>query len=129
VYFLPWAQSVPTVSTRLPLRLRPVAAPNFKSLCRTSTSRTLRRAALCTRSGNDVSRVCRPLTTSSPASAAALSSATQWGGSAPPVGAIPTTMEPAPRAAAACGETRGRPKVTAQPGRLHSPITSWDTNP
>ncbi len=27
VYFLPRAQSVPTVRTRLPLRLRPVAAP------------------------------------------------------------------------------------------------------
>ncbi len=27
VYFLPRAQSVPTVNTRLPLRLRPLAAP------------------------------------------------------------------------------------------------------
>ena len=45
VYFLPSAQSVPTVKTRLPLRLRPLAAPKFASLCRTSIRRTALREA------------------------------------------------------------------------------------
>ena len=51
VYFLPSAQSVPTVSRRLPLRLRPVATGMFGGGWRTSMSRRPSRSAAALSSG------------------------------------------------------------------------------
>ena len=56
---------------------------------------------------------------------AASRSSCQWSGSTPPVGATPTTIEPAPCRAASAGDRRGRSSVTFAAGCDHSPITSW----
>ena len=52
VYFLPSAQSVPTVSRRLPDRLRPVAIGMLRGGVRTSISLRPRRSAACFNCGD-----------------------------------------------------------------------------
>ena len=124
VYFLPSAQSVPTVSTRLPVRCLPVATGNVPPTWRTSTRRRPARSAARTRRGKLVRRVCMPLTTSRPASSAASRSSSQCSGRLPPVGATPTTSDPAPLAAASRGVRRGRSSVTLPAGCDHSASTA-----
>ncbi len=124
VYFLPSAQSVPTVSRRLPLRLEPVPQGMFGGGTRTSISRRPQRAAAAASAGTEPSFTCRPLTMSSPASSASTSSGTQVGPITPPVLAMPITRPRAPRTRASFGVMRGRPVVTVALSQPHSPSSA-----
>ena len=119
VYFLPSAQSVPTVSSRLPLRRTPVPTGKRSSLCRTSCSVRPQRAAVSRIASTEPSRVCMPLTMSSPASIASQIGAIHCGEILPPTGAMPISNERAPCATASAGVRRGKPMSTVPPGRLH----------
>src|ERR1041384_943143 len=61
-YFLPTAQSVPTVKTRMPVRLRPLPMGRFGGGTRTSTRVAPPAAAASARPGTDPNLWCIPAT-------------------------------------------------------------------
>ena len=69
-YFFPTAQSVPTVSNRLPERLRPEPVGNLRGGTRTSSRRRPWRSAAARNAAKPARGVCRPLATSMPRSTA-----------------------------------------------------------
>ena len=124
VYFLPTAQSVPTVRSRRPLRFLPVPGMNDCAGWRTSMRwRPLRfaAAAIC---GTPSSGSCSPEATSSPASSAETMVEIQDGAMKPPSLAMPMTSVRMPRALASAGVRSGRPRSTSQPGRRNWPAQS-----
>ena len=110
VYFLPRAQSVPTVRSRRPERFKPDAIGIPAGGVRTSNSRRLYLSAADCKPGRLDSRMCMPDTRSSPASRASRSAPYQLGGMWPPALATPITMLRAPRAAAALGSRLRQPQ-------------------
>src|SRR5688572_30788155 len=121
VYFLPSAQSVPTVSRRLPVRLRPDAIGMPAGGRRTSMSRRPKRRAAASSSRLSDRRACIPLTISRPVSSASISAGIHSAFSVPPRLATPMTSDCAPRAYASAGFKLGRPVVTVAPGNAYSP--------
>ena len=122
-YFLPTAQSVPTVSSRLPRRLRPVPVRRSLGARRTSTSRLPERAAASATAGRLPSGVCMPLATSKPSSSACASVACQVSGSRPPGLTAPTTSVRAPRLPASGTDSSDTPRSAPQPRSRHWPTT------
>ena len=117
VYFLPTAQSVPTINSRLPLRFLPLAAGMPAGGRRMSISRRPVRAAAAASSGTAANGMCMPLTMSNPASSASTSVAVHCGCRAPPTGATPMIRLRAPAAAASAGVISGSPRSATQPGK------------
>ena len=113
-YFLPIAQSVPTVSKRLPGRFSPVPIGRLSAGARTLTRRAPDDSAVATSSGNSSSRQCRPLTTSMPALAASPNTWIQRWLICPPAGATPMTILFTPCAFASSIDKSGTPKSTRQ---------------
>src|SRR5262245_42264612 len=121
VYFLPSAQSVPTVSRRCPLRLRPDAIGIPAGGRRTSMRRRPRRRAAASSSRLSERRACMPLTMSSPASSASINAGSHSAFNVPPRLATPITSERAPHERASAGLSLGRPAVTVACDSAYSP--------
>ncbi len=121
VYFLPSAQSVPTVRMRRPARGLPLAMGISAGGVRTSIRRRPWRTAASFSTANWSRRTCMPETMSRPAASASASAGTQLAGMLPPGAATPMTMAVAPFAAACLAVSAGRPVVTVAPGRRSSP--------
>src|SRR5437868_4125180 len=121
VYFFPMAQSVPTVSNLLPLRLRPFAIGMFCGGRRTSMSLRPLCAAAASSGAMSASLVCMPLMMSSPASSALSNAGIQASAINPPSFATPITKARAPFAVASTGVRNGRPVVTVVPAQAYSP--------
>ena len=98
VYFFPSAQSVPTVSNRRPVRLRPLAIGILLGGVLTSISLRRCRSAAAFSAGVSASLACMPLMTSSPASSAPRRCGSQLSTIFPPMFATPITIERAPDA-------------------------------
>jgi hypothetical protein len=121
VYFLPNAQSVPTVSKRRPERRAPLATGIFAGGVRMSISRRPNLAAVSRNGSTCASLTCIPDTRSSPASSAPTRAGTQAPGIRPPGAATPITSELAPRLCAWRALIGGSPVLTVAAGKASSP--------
>ena len=105
---------MPTVSSRLPLRFRPVAMGIFAGGSRTSISLRPSRSATASISGTSARRACIPLMMCRPDSSASTSAGTQLRAMNPPEFATPMTSARAPFSRACFGVSLGSPVVTAR---------------
>ena len=122
VYFLPSAQSVPTVSSLLPGRFLPFPTGMFFGGTRTSISETPYFSAALASSSMSFSLVWTPATMSKPKDIASIKISFQAFGIAPPITAVPISRLLAPALAADSRLCSGSPRSTVPPSSRVCPM-------